>query len=287
MTKKRNIDLLFITACISTSLVLILVGTWVFMVVGADRISRYIKENMRVEVVLSEGCSASDRLALEEKISAQKYCNSLEYISKDRALETMTQALGVNPVDFLDYNPFYASYNLTLHSDYANNDSLAHIEQNLLDERIVFDVNYQKQLINIVEDNINKISVILLCIALLFSLVSFSLINNTIKLTIYSQRFLLYSMKLVGAKWSFIRRPFLRRNVMVGAISSIVSCGIIYAALVILSNWEPMVGILMNPHLLGVVFVAVLAVGMFITWLCAFCSVNKFLRMKSGELYCI
>lgn len=287
MNKKRNIDLLFITSCISTGLVLLLVGTFAFILLGADHISRSIKENTVVEIVLSEGVSAQDRTSLENKLKKTGYCRYIEYISKEKALETMTESLGVNPQDFLDYNPFYASYNIRLVSDYANADSLAMIEESLTKEHQVYKINYQKQLVSMVGSNLNKILLLLVAVAVLMSLVSFSLINNTIKLTVYAQRFLLYSMKLVGAKWSFIRRPFLRRNMLVGVISAILACVVIYAVMTVASRWEPTVSTLMSPGLLFPVFAVVLAMGLVITCICTLCSVNKFLRMKSGELFCI
>lgn len=287
MQKKRNIDLLFITSCISTSLVLLLVGTFAFIVLGAEHISRSIKEHTVIEIVLSEGVSNNDRIALENSLKKNSYCKELEYVSKEKALETMTESLGVNPQDFLDYNPFYASYNMRLVADYANADSLAMIEEKLSSSHQIYKVNYQKQLVAMVGENLHKLLLLLVVVAVMMSLVSFSLINNTIKLTVYAQRFLLYSMKLVGAKWSFIRRPFIRRNMLVGVISAVLACVVMYVFMTIASGWEPMVSTLMEPSLLIPVFAVVLAMGLFITWLCALCSVNKFLRMKSGELYCI
>lgn len=287
MQKKRNIDLLFITSCISTGLVLLLVGAFAFIILGADHISRSIKEHTVIEIVLSEGVSANDLAVLENSLKSSAYCKELEYVSKEKALETMTESLGVNPQDFLDYNPFYASFNVRLVADYANADSLAMIDETLSGSHQIYKVNYQKQLVSLVGENLHKLLLLLVVVAVLMSLVSFSLINNTIKLTVYAQRFLLYSMKLVGAKWSFIRRPFIRRNMLVGVISAVLACTVIYIFMTIASGWEPMVGTLMSPRLLIPVFAVVFVMGIFITWLCALCSVNKFLRMKSGELYCI
>jgi len=286
-SKRNRIDLLFITACISTSLVLLMIGLIALMLLTAQDLSTELREKMTVEVVLKEGAEEAEVAALTENLRKAVYTREVKYISKDEALEEMSQAMGVNPAEFLEYNPFYASLNVQLQSEYAVTDSLKLIEKGLLQSPAVREVNYQRELLDIVNENIRKVTAVLLVLALLLTLVSFTLINNTIKLTIYSQRFLLYSMKLVGAKWAFIRKPFLMRNLCIGLVSAIVACGLIYGGLKVGIKYEPALYALMSERLLGIVFVVVLLVGLFITWVCAMSSVNRFLKMKSGELYYI
>ena len=283
--KKRKIDLLFITACISTSLVLLLIGIVALLLMTASDLSRHLKQEMTVEVILEESITDTQLSALRRSIEASPYCAVCSYISKEDALRDMTKAMGTDPTDFLEYNPFYASLNIRLEADYACNDSLKVIEKTIAAREGVREVTWQKDLLDIVNSNIRKVAVILLIMAVILSLVSFTLINNTIKLTIYSQRFILYSMKLVGAKWSFIRKPFIRRNLWIGLASALLTCLMIWYGLKLGLKYEPWLIMLTEPRIIVPVFAVVTLIGLLITGVCALHSVNRFLRMKSGELH--
>lgn len=283
--KKRKIDLLFITACISTSLVLLLIGIVALLLLTANDLSRQLKQEMTVEVILKESITDSQLSSLRRSIEAAPYCISCSYISKDDALKEMTKAMGTDPSMFLEYNPFYASLNIRMKAEYASNDSLKVIEKRISAMEGVREITWQKDLLDIINRNINKIAAILLILALILSMVSFTLINNTIKLTIYSQRFILYSMKLVGAKWSFIRRPFIRRNMWIGLTSALLTCIILWYGLKFGLRYEPWLYMLTEPRIIVPVFAVVTVIGLLITSVCALHSVNRFLRMKSGELH--
>ena len=283
--KKRKIDLLFITACISTSLVLLLIGIVALLLLTANDLSRHLKQEMTVEVILKESITETQFSSLRRSIEAAPYCAVCSYISKDDALKDMTKAMGTDPSQFLEYNPFYASLNIRLEPDYACNDSLKMIDKRISSMEGVREVTWQKDLLDIINSNIRKVAVILLILALILSLVSFTLINNTIKLTIYAQRFILYSMKLVGAKWSFIRKPFIIRNLWVDLVSAILTCIMIWYGLKIGLKYEPWLIMLAEPKIIVPVFAVVTMIGLLITGACALHSVNRFLRMKSGELH--
>jgi cell division transport system permease protein len=283
--KKRKIDLLFITACISTSLVLLLIGIVALLLLTAGNLSHHLKQEMTVEVILKESITDTQFSSLRRSIEASPYCAVCSFISKDDALETMTKAMGTDPSQFLEYNPFYASLSVRLNADYACSDSLRNIEKIISSKEGVREVTWQKDLLDIINSNIRKVAGILLLLAVILSLVSFTLINNTIKLTIYSQRFILYSMKLVGAKWSFIRKPFITRNLWIGLVSALLSCIIIWYGLKLGLKYEPWLIMLAEPRILIPVFAVVTLIGLLITGVCALHSVNRFLRMKSGELH--
>ena len=283
--KKRKIDLLFITACISTSLVLLLIGIVALLLLTASDLSRHLKQEMTVEVILKESITDTQLSTLRRGIEASPYCAVCSYISKDDALKDMTKAMGTDPSQFLEYNPFYASLNIRLEADYACNDSLKVIEKKIAAQEGVREVTWQKDLLDIINSNIRKVAGLLLILAMILSLVSFTLINNTIKLTIYAQRFVLYSMKLVGAKWSFIRKPFISRNLWIGFTSAVLTCIIIWYGLKIGLKYEPWLIMLAEPRIIIPVFGVVMLIGLLITGVCALHSVNSFLRMKSGELH--
>jgi cell division transport system permease protein len=283
--KKRKIDLLFITACISTSLVLLLIGIVALLLLTANDLSRHLKQEMTVEVILKESITDTQLSTLRRGIEASPYCAVCSYISKDDALKDMTKAMGTDPSQFLEYNPFYASLIIRLEADYASNDSIKVIEKKIAAQDGVREVTWQKDLLDIINSNIRKVAGLLLILAMILSLVSFTLINNTIKLTIYAQRFVLYSMKLVGAKWSFIRKPFISRNLWIGFTSAILTCIIIWYGLKIGLKYEPWLIMLAEPRIIIPVFAVVTLIGLLITGICALHSVNRFLRMKSGELH--
>lgn len=281
------LDMQFITSSISTTMVLLLLGLVVFFVLAAHNLSLYVRENISFSLVVGDNMKEADVLKLRKRLAAEPFVKELEYISKEQALKEHTEAMGTDPQEFLGYNPFKASMEIKLHSQYANSDSIARIEKVLKRNSNIQEVLYRKELIDAVNDNIRNISLLLLGLALVLALISFALINNTIRLAIYSKRFLIHTMKLVGAKWSFIRRPFLRRNFWVGILSACVADGLLWAGATWLVRYEPGLVSVVTPQVMVVVSCAVLVFGVLITWLCALLSINKYLRMKAGTLYYI
>ena len=291
-SKSRNnavsyFDMQFITSSISTTLVLLLLGLVVFFVLGAHNLSVYVKENINFSILISDDMKESDILKLQKKLDKEPFVKETEYISKKQALREQTEAMGTDPQEFLGYNPFTASIEIKLHSDYANSDSIAKIEKKIKRNTNIQEVLYQKDLIDAVNDNIRNISLMLLGLAVILTFISFALINNTIRLTIYSKRFLIHTMKLVGASWSFIRRPFLRRNFWIGVLSAVIADAVLWGAAYWLVSYEPELIRVITPEVMLLVSVAVLVFGVLITWLCALLSINKYLRMKASTLYYI
>lgn len=281
------VDMQFVTSSISTTMVLLLLGLVVFFVLAARNLSVYVKENISFSILISDDMKESDILKLQKRLEKEPFVKESEYISKKQALEEQTEAMGTDPQEFLGYNPFIASIEIRLNSEYANSDSIARIEKLIKRNTNIQDVLYQKDLIDAVNDNIRTISLFLLGLAVVLTLISFALINNTIRLTIYSKRFLIHTMKLVGASWGFIRRPFLRRNFWIGVVSAFMADAILWGAAWWLVSYEPDLIRVITPEVMVTVSVAVLAFGILITWLCALLSINKYLRMKASTLYYI
>ena len=276
--KKRKIDLLFITACISTSLVLLLIGIVALLLLTANDLSRHLKQEMTVEVILKESITDTQLSTLRRGIEASPYCAVCSYISKDDALKDMTKAMGTDPSQFLEYNPFYASMIIRLEADYASNDSIKVIEKKIAAQDGVREVTWQKDLLDIINSNIRKVAGLLLILAMILSLVSFTLINNTIKLTIYAQRFVLYSMKLVGAKWSFIRKPFLRTAVLEGLVAALIAIIVLAIGAYALYAYEPDITSVVTWQVMTVTAAAVLLAGVIISTICVYISVTRYLR---------
>lgn len=283
--KGASFDMQFITSSISTMLVLILLGAVVFFVMTANNLSVYVRENIAFSILLSDDMKEADILRYQKELNREAYVRQTSYISKKQALEEQTEAMGTDPAEFLGYNPFTASIEVKLNADYANSDSIAWIKDEILSRKGVLEINYPQDLLDAVNRNIRKVSMVLLGLAALLTLISFALINNTIRLTIYSKRFLIHTMKLVGASWSFIRRPFLIRNVWVGMLAGtaadVALIGLAYA----LVKYEPDLLEIITPEVMLVVMVSVFVFGVVITSLCALISINRYLRMKTNELY--
>ena len=289
MSKKAGsfFNMQFITSSISTTLVLLLLGLVVFFVLSANNLSVYVRENIAFSIQLSDDMKEPAIMEFQKKLNKEPFVKQTTYISKEQALKEQREAMGTDPAEFLGYNPFNASIEVKLNADYANSDSIAWIKDAILSNKHIPDVDYPQDLLDSVNNNIRKISFALLSLAALLTLISFALINNTIQLTIYSQRFLIHTMKLVGASWTFIRRPFIARNVWIGILAATMANAVLIGMAYALVNYQPDIITVATPKVILIVMAAVFVFGVTITTLCAFISINKYLHMKAGELYYI
>lgn len=274
-----------VTLCISTAMVLVLLGMVVFSVLTARNLSSYVKENIVVTMMLQDDMTQGEANQFCARLRQRPYICKLDYVSKEQALREGIQTLGADPREFADANPFLSSIEITLKADYANSDSLQYISRELKSYPKVSEVKYQKDLVDSINRNIAKISIVLLTIALLLTIVSFSLINNTVRLSIYSRRFSIHTMKLVGASWGFIRAPFVRRYMALGLLAALIACCALGGGVYVLYVYEPGILQVLTWDVLAVTACVVVFSGLTITAICSTISVNKFLRMKAGDLY--
>jgi cell division transport system permease protein len=277
----------FITSSISTTLVLLLLGMVVFFVLSANNLSNYVRENIGFTVLVSDDMKEPEALKFQQQLNEKAYVKESAYISKEQALKEQTEAMGTDPAEFLGYNPFTASIEIKLNAEYANSDSVAWIEKEILANKRVMEVSYPQDLLDSVNRNLQRVSLFLMGLAALLTLISFALINNTIRLAVYSKRFLIHTMKLVGASWGFIRRPFLVRNVWVGVLAALMADALLMGMAYMLVKYEPQLVEIITPATLLVVMGAVFVFGVVITCMCAYISINKYLRMKASALYYI
>jgi len=284
-TSRNRQGLQVITLCISTAMVLVLLGMVVFSVLTARNLSTYVKENLVVTMMLQDDITNPEAQQLCSMIHHRPYINKITYISKESALKEQTEAMGTDPSEFIGANPFLASIELQLKGDYANTDSLKWITKELKKYPKVGDITYQQALVNSVNDNLQKISLVLFVLAVLLTFVSFSLINNTVRLGIYARRFSIHTMKLVGASWSFIRYPFVIRAIVVGMIAAFVAIAVLGTCLYALSSYEPGILTVVTWDIAAITAISVFLFGIIITAICSSLSVNKFLKMKAGDLY--
>ena len=289
MPKKSDsiFNMQFITSSISTTLVLLLLGMVVFFVLSANNLSNYVRENISFTILISDDMKEAEALKLQSAMAEKNYVRKSIYISKEQALKEQTEAMGTDPAEFLGYNPFTASIEIKLKAAYAHTDSIAWIEKEILTNKKVMEISYPENLLDSVNRNIQRLSLFLIGLASLLTLISFALINNTIRLAVYSKRFLIHTMKLVGASWRFIRRPFLLRNLWIGMLAAAIADAILLASAYTLVNYEPQLIDIITPSTLLTVMMTVFVFGVTITSMCAYFSINKYLRMKAGTLYYI
>ncbi len=281
--RRQGVQLM--TLCISTSMVLVLLGLVVFSVQTSRNLSHWVKENLTVTIVLNDEVSVGDAKRFQQDLVRRPFSKDVLYISREQALKEQTDAMGSDPSEFLGMNPFPATLELQLHSDYANADSLAWISDELRKNAEVTDVAYQVDLMDSVNRNLAKLNILLLVLAVLLTFISFSLINNTVRLSVYSRRFLIHTMKLVGASWGFIRRPFMRQGALVGVIAALIAIIVLGGGIYALYYYEPNILAIITWRELVITALAVLVFGLVITLTCSYISVNRFLRMPAGELY--
>ena len=274
-----------VTLCISTAMVLVLLGLVVFSVLTSRNLSEWVKENLTVTVVLHDEVTTSDAKQFRNDLIHRPFVKSIDYISREQALKEQSEAMGSDPSEFLGMTPFPATLELHLQSDYANADSLAWISDELRKNEHVTDVAYQVDLMDSVNRNLAKLNILLLVLAVLLTFISFSLINNTVRLSVYSRRFLIHTMKLVGASWGFIRRPFMQQGLLVGIIAAVIAIAVLGGCVYALYYYEPGVLLVITWRELVITALAVLVFGLVITLTCSYISVNRFLRMPPGELY--
>jgi cell division transport system permease protein len=268
------------------SLVLLLLGITGVLLLNANRLSRYVRENIGFSVVLQDDATEADIAWVRKQLDVSPYVRETKFISKEDAERELREMLGEDFVAFLGYNPLPVSIEAKLRYRYANNDSIRVIEKKFKEFKQVKEVSYQKSLINLVNDNINKISAMLLLFSGLLFFVSFAQINNTIRLSIYSRRFLINTMKLVGATRSFITRPFMLKSALHGLVSAIVAMTLLLGLFYLVRNemGREMVQMI-TVEVIGILFLCMLAIGVIVGVISTYFAVNKFLDMKTDDLY--
>ncbi|MBK3518554.1 cell division protein FtsX [Carboxylicivirga marina] len=285
ITSGRKLRSSYITTTISIALVLFLLGIIGLLFLNAQRLSTYVKENIGFTILIKDNAREAEVKRLEKLLSTSPFIKQTEYIDKDRAAEELTEELGEDFVEFLGYNPLLSSIDVKLFAEYANPDSLVKVEEVILDFPQVKEVIYQKNLIHLVHQNVKKIALVLAGFAIMLLLIAVALINNTIRLSVYSKRFIIRTMQLVGATKGFIRRPILLGSVLHGFVGSVLAISLL-ASMIYLSSKE-LAGVIgfNNIDLIFILFGIVIVLGVFITFLSTFFAVNKYLNLRTDDLY--
>lgn len=274
-----------VTVVISLALVLFMLGLLGLVIINAKQLSNHIKENIGFQIVLKDTTSQAELDILQQELNASPYSKQVDYISKEEAAKKLQKDLGEDFISFLGYNPLLSSLDVKLNSDYANVDSLAAFEKGILQRHFVKEVIYHKDMIKQVNENAKLISIYILVFSGLLLVVAIALINNTIRLSIYSKRFLIRTMYLVGATQSFITKPFIFKGIRQGVVAGLVAGFLLTGFLVLSTKYIPDLLKLQDPNTLAMLYGAIVLLGILISGLSAALSVNRYLKLKTDDLY--
>lgn len=282
---RRKTKSVYISTVISIALVLLMTGLLGLIMVHAKNLSNYVKENIVLNIIINEDTKEADVLTMQKELDTHPAVKSTQYISKELAARNLQKDLGEDFVEFLGYNPLLSSIDVYLKADYANQDSIGSFIQETGDKTMVNEVVYQESLIDMVNKNIRIIGLVILAFALILLIVAVALINNTIRLAIYSQRFLIKSMQMVGATKGFIRRPFLGYGIMHGLLGAIIAIIMLLLVLYFGQQQIPELIILSNYFEFALIFAGVIVLGIFISGISTYFAVTKYLRLRINDLY--
>lgn len=283
--QKKKTKSVYISTVISIALVLMVTGLLGLILVHAKNLSKYVKENIVLNVIVNDRISEGDVLTLQKDIEKDPYTLRSEYISKELAAKNLKEDLGEDFIEFLGHNPLLPAIDVYMKEDYANTDSIQAFINKISKNEKIKEVVYQESLIDMVNHNIRVISIVVLAFAAILLIIAIALINNTIRLAIYSQRFLIKSMQLIGATKNFIRRPFITYGIVHGLLGSLISILLLILILKFAQQQVPELVFLRNWYEFALIFIGVIILGILIAGLSTYFAVTKYLKAKSNDLY--
>lgn len=283
--QKRRVITSYFSVVLSIFLVLFLLGILGLFVINSKRLSNNFKEEIAMTVFFKTEATDSVIKAFNSELKTAKFAKSFEYVSKEKAAEKHMKVIGEDFMQFLGVNPLQNSFDIHLKADYVTNEGIAKIENRLRKNDMIADIVYDKQLVTLVNDNIKNISMWILIVSCVFALVSVLLINSSLRLSIYANRFIIKTMQMVGATKSFIRKPFIQRSVYLGLIGSALAVVALIGVLIYIQTTFPSLGILEDKLAIAIVLVGVLVLGVVITWISTFFATQRFLNLRTDDLY--
>ena len=283
--QKRRLRSSYFSVVVSIGLVLFLVSLLGLIVLKTNSITKHFKEKVTITIFLKDNAKAKDVEVLQAELKKAEYTKSVIYISKDEAAKKYSKDIGENFLEFLGENPLKNGIDLSLKSDFVTPEKMAEIEQNLLIRSIVAEVTYDKPLIELLSKNISRLSFWILLFSSVFTLIAVVLINSSIRLSIYSKRFTIKTMQMVGATKGFIRRPFILQSIKLGFIGSIVAIGGLLGFILYLNKKVPEIELLNDVKIIGILCAVIIGLGILITWLSTYFATQRFLNLRTEELY--
>ena len=283
--QKRRLRSSYISVVMSIAFVLFLIGLLGLLVLNTKKISDYFKEQASITIFLKDEVEKDERTSFENTIKNKEYVKSLTFISKEKAAEIAKKENGEDFMEFLGYNPLKNSIDLFVKADFVTPEKMSEIETELSKNDAVFEVSYDKPLIGLLTDNVKKISLWVLIFSGIFALIAMLLINNSIRLSVYAKRFTIKTMQMVGATKKFIRRPFVWSSIQLGFVGALVALIALAIAVYYINNYFPEFNLLNDKISLGILFGSVFFAGLIITWISAYFATQRFLNLRTDELY--
>ena len=283
--QKRRVITSYFSVVLSIFLVLFLLGILGLFIINSKRLSDNFKEEIAMTVFFKTEATDSVIKAFNSELKTAKFAKSFEYVSKEKAAEKHMKVIGEDFMQFLGVNPLQNSFDIHLKAEYVTNEGIVKIENRLRKNDMIADIVYDKQLVTLVNDNIKNISMWILIVSCIFALVSVLLINSSLRLSIYANRFIIKTMQMVGATKSFIRKPFIQRSVYLGLIGSALAIVALIGVLIYIQTTFPNLGILEDKLAIAIVLVGVLVLGVVITWISTFFATQRFLNLRTDDLY--
>jgi len=282
---KRRLITSYFSVIVSITLVLFLMGFFSFLVLSANKLANYFKEQVTVTVLIKDDAKNADIEQLQKTLSVASFVKSVRFVSKEVAAEKFSKDIGEDFVTFIGTTPLQNTIDLSLKAEYAEPDKMREIKRELEQNSFVTEVVYDQSLVALIHENVNRIGIVTLIFSALFTFVSILLINASIRLSIYSKRFIIKTMQLVGATRSFIRRPFLWTNVRLGILSALIAIVLFYLSLLAIVKSYPEFNILMDTGTLSIVFISIITIGILISWLSTYFATQRFLNLNTNDLY--
>lgn len=282
---KRKLKSAHITTLMSITMVLFVLGALGTIILHAQKVSEYVRENIGFTITMNNDVDEMEVIRFKKRLEVRDFVKHAKHTSVEEAAEELKQELGEDFIGFLGYNPLSPTIDVRLHAAYARSDSLKKIEQNLMRNSAVKEVHYQESMVQTINDNIEKLSIILLIFSVLLMLIAFALINNTIRLSVYSRRFIIRTMQLVGATQGFIRRPFLKQGLFYGFFGALITILVMGALIYLAQNRIPEILNLSNIDVYGIIAGGVFVAGLLISWISTYFAVRKYLNIKNDKLY--
>lgn len=281
----RRLRSAYITSTISVTLVLFMLGLVGLLVLNAKKIATNVKENIGFSILIKDEMNQADIMKLQKTLDATQFVKSTEFISKEKAAEELKKDLGEDFIEYLGHNPLLSCIDVKLYASYANPDSIKVIEKKLQQYSEIKEIYYQRSLIEKVNENVKKISLTILIFSSLLMFVAFALINNTIRLSLYAKRFIINTMKLVGATHGFIRKPFLYKGVYMGVVSSVLAIILLTVTVYFVQKEVQEIIFLTDLSMILALFGIVIVLGVIINVISTFLALNKYINMRTDELY--
>jgi cell division transport system permease protein len=283
--QKRKLISSYISVVISIALVLFLLGCLGILLINSKRVADHFKENVAISIFLQDDTKELEVEELKNSLAMADYTKKAVYVSKEEAATLMEAETGESFTDFLGYNPLKNSIDVYLNADYVTNNQISEIANKLSQKPFIEDISYDEVLVDLMNDNVRKISLWVLIASGIFTLIAMLLINSSIRLAVYSKRFIIKTMQMVGATKSFIRRPFIWRSVQLGMLGALIALAGVALVLFYLDKSFPELALMNNLLTIGLLFALIFGIGVFITWISTFVATQRFLNLKTDQLY--